>query len=145
MEKRVSATYVPLQFSLGDMGVSVLGPKLDDVKLDSDMDGVNSVFDRLDGGNLGGRYTCLDLNDNCSPILSPLSAGLVGSVPSGHLSCFRKGFGEDKRVWAIGTCYVWVQCMRILILVVLRLGVFRSLLVWKEESREAGKLNQSLS
>ena len=81
--------------------MSVLGPEHDAVKLDSDMDGVNSVFDRLDGGNLGGRYTCLDLNDNCSPMLSPLSAGPVDSVPSGHLSCFRKGFGEDKRVSAI--------------------------------------------
>ena len=31
-------------------------------------------------------------------MLSPISTCPVGSVPSGHLSCFRKGFGEDKQV-----------------------------------------------
>ena len=95
-EKRVSATYAPLQFSPGDMGVSVIGPEFEVVKLDSVLDGVIPVFDRLDGGKLGGRS-----NDICSPVLSPISACPVSSVSSGHLSCFRMGIGEDKRVSAI--------------------------------------------
>ena len=45
---------MPLQFSSGDMGVSVLDPKIEVVKLDSVLDGVIPVFERLDGGKLGG-------------------------------------------------------------------------------------------
>ena len=54
MEKHVSATYVPLQFSLGDMGVSVIGSEFEVVKLDSVLDGVIPVFDCLDGDKLNG-------------------------------------------------------------------------------------------
>ena len=89
-------TYAPLQFSPGDMGVSVLGLEIEVVKLDSVLDGVIPVFYRLDGGKLNGRS-----NDICSPMLSPISAFPIGYVPSGHFSCFRMGIGEDKRVSAI--------------------------------------------
>ena len=99
VEKRVSATYVPMQFNLGDMGY-VLGPEIDNVKLAPVLDGVIFAVDRLDGGNLGGQSNC-DLNDIFLPVLSPLYACPIGSIPMGHLSCFQNGFGEDKRVSAI--------------------------------------------
>ena len=45
-ENRVTATYLPMQFKLGDLGSAL--------DLDDSLDKVTSPMDCLDGGSLGG-------------------------------------------------------------------------------------------
>ena len=82
VEKRLSATYMPLQFILGEP-TSALG-------LDETLDMVLPSVDCLDGGCMGGRSSL--------PLLNPLPSCPVAFVPLGHLACSQKNFGEDKCV-----------------------------------------------
>ena len=81
-ENWVIATYLPLQFNLGD-----LGPALE---LDDTLDKVISPLDCLVGGSLSGRTNLSHLN--------PIHPCPAVSDPVGHMSISRMGFGEDKRV-----------------------------------------------
>ena len=87
VEKRVTASYMPSLCNLGDLGSA---PGLETL--------VDSVSDRLKLA-----VDCLD-SDGCSkidfsfPKPSPLSACPFVSSPTGHLSCSRKGLGEDIRL-----------------------------------------------
>ena len=82
VEKRLSATYMPLQFNLGE-SASAHGQ-------DDNLDKVFSTMDCLDSGSMGGRSSL--------PLLNPLSPCPIVSVPLGHLTCSQKNFGEDKCV-----------------------------------------------
>ena len=87
VEQRVTATYVPLLCNLGGLG-SAPGP-----------DTIDPVSDRLKPA-----VDCLD--DLCGQsktdfslhVPSPFSTFPFVSAPMGHLSCSRKGLGQDIRL-----------------------------------------------
>ena len=80
-ENRVTATYLPLHFKMGDLGSTL--------DLDDSLDKVTSYMDCLDGRSSGGRtdLSCLKPFHPCPAVSSPM----------GQLSVSRLGFGEDKR------------------------------------------------